>query len=96
MALASVMGTGTRLQHTLDELVEVDAAAAVGIELRHETPKLVLGQIDVEALENLFGVRYVTLEQERNACVCASSSSASSTLPLLSRSRSSNDLMSSG
>lgn len=28
-------GTGTCLQHTLDKLVKVDAAAAVGVELQH-------------------------------------------------------------
>jgi hypothetical protein len=33
--------------------LEIDSAAAVGVELRHQAAQLVLGQVDVEAPENL-------------------------------------------
>ena len=41
------------LQQAIDELLKVDASAAVSIELRHKAAQLVFGQIDIESLEDL-------------------------------------------
>ncbi len=43
----------TCLQHVVDELLEIDAPAAVGVEFGHQAAQLVLGKVDVETAENL-------------------------------------------
>jgi hypothetical protein len=82
------------LQQAIDELLKVYATTPVGIELCHEASQLVLGQIDVEPLEHLRcnAQQSVHCDVQCTRLQPTSSNSFNSTLPLLSRSSSSNDL----
>lgn len=90
----------TCLQHVVDELLEIDAPAAVGVEFGHQAAQLVLGKVDVETAENLcknqdsksLKLQWAQCAPQRACGGVASSSSDISTFPLLSRSRSSKDL----